>query len=249
MKQMLTALTTLLFLVAETLSAASARLVTVRGRVSVRRYAGAPWVRARRGMTLRKGAVISTGYAAAALIRITPGWTMVRVNQFTTTSISRLSSSRKTVRTSFRLRIGTVRAVVKSSRKIHHRFRISTPVATASVRGTIPEVSHFPGQGTIISYLKGSGFVISKKGRIQLLRKGQFSRVSRRGSSTPFQEALLKRAAGTIQQNLTPGELSLLSKGPGSLPGIGSKEGRRMVNQLRRKIMFLLRGGFDPNMI
>ena len=163
-----------------------------------------------------------------------------------TRRISRLAGRRRTVRTSLRLRIGTVRAVVKSTRKIRHRFRISTPVATASVRGTIPEVSHFPGQGTRIAYLKGSGFVISKKGRMQLLRRGQFSRVTGRGSSTPFQETQLKNAAGTIQQNLTPGEREILSKGPQGLPGIGPKDGHRLMHHLRKKIQIIIGGAYDP---
>ena len=239
-------LSVLLILLSGTLFAAGARLVTVRGRVSVRQYAGAPWVRARRGMYLRKGAVISTGYAAAALLRITPGWTMVRVNQFTTMSIARLSGKGRTVRTALKLRIGTVRAVVKSTRKIRHRFRISTPVATASVRGTIPEVSHFPGQGTVISYLKGSGYVISKKGRMQLLKRGQFSRATARGVTSPFQEAQLKNMAGTIQQHLTPGERAILSGGPRWIAGIGPRDGRQLMGNLRQRVLMILNGAYDP---
>jgi len=238
----------ILLVSAAALSGASARIISLRGRVSVRPYAGARWVGARVGMTLGRGAVVSTGYGSAALVQITPSWTMVRVNQFTTVSISSLSQSKGSINTSLRLQMGTVRAVVKSSAQLRSRFRISTPVATASVRGTIPEVSHFPGQGTIIRYLQGSGFVISRRGRMQLLSRGQSSRTGRGGhSSTPFQEAALRAASGSILSQLTPGELALLSEGfHGGLPALGPQGGRRILNQFRRRLQIILGGAYDP---
>ena len=118
-----------IFLFAATvLAGAQATVLTARGRVSIRQ--NGRWARAYTGMRLNAGAVISTGYGSAALLRITPGWTMVRVNQFTTVSISRLAHNKQTVSTGLKLRMGTIRAVVRSSSTL--KSRRSPPLRCAA---------------------------------------------------------------------------------------------------------------------
>ena len=241
-------LTVIILLVLSTsLAAAGASILTVQGRVSVQQRPGAGWTQAYAGMQLGQGATVSTGYGAAALLRITPGTTVFRVNQFTTMSISTLTSGKGGVNTGLTLRMGTIRAVVKSTPTLRSRFQISTPVATASVRGTIPEVSHFPGVGTSIAYLQGSGFVRSLRGRMQLLGVGQRSRTGGDGqSTTPFQEAYLKSAAGSVLQQLTPGARSLLAEGiRGALAAFGPQGVGRTLQQFRKRIT-ILSGAYDP---
>lgn len=204
---------------------ATATVVRVQGSVKIRRPAG--WVNAVPGMVLSSGATVSTGFRAAAVVRIMPTGTMVRVNQFTTVSISRLSQQGGTVSTGLQLKVGTVRAVVRNTVASRSRFSISTPVATASVRGTIPEVSHFPGFGTRVAYLQGHGTVMNRRGRIQILRRMQQSSVGRSGVPTTAAEELQKkRAAAAMQFNLNPVEQGVIFRegnnrfGPGG-PAVG----------------------------
>ena len=189
------------------LFSASIRIVGVYRRVSVRRYPGAPWVAARRGMIIRRGGSISTGFRSVAILRVYPTGSVVRLNQFTYTTVNRLRSFRGYVYSNFKLRVGSVRAVVKSKKRFRSRFSISTPVATASVRGTIPLVSHFPKIGTTVVYLKGFGTVLTKRGRMLLLAAKQLSRSTKGGTMTPGEVSRLIRTVGAFKLNLTSEEL------------------------------------------
>lgn len=210
MKKIIIALALGIFF-ASGLLGATATIVKVKGTVNVRRSAGSPWIMARVGMTISKGGSISSGFAAAALVKIKPSGSVVRVDQFTTMRFSQLASSGSQVRTTLKLQIGSVRAVVKSTARMRSKFRISTPVATASVRGTIPDVSHYPDTGTTITYIRGFGTVQSLRGRLQLLSLGQQSRVNNQGgATTPFDEAHRPYGIGTIGFNLTPAERDAL---------------------------------------
>jgi hypothetical protein len=200
-------------------------------------------------MTLQQGASITTGYQSAVTLRIMPTGSIVRLNQFTTISVSALAQTGQTVNTTLKLKMGTVRAVVKNTVNERSRFVVSTPVATASVRGTIPEISHFPDTGTMISYLQGSGYVLSKKGRLQLLARNQQSAVSTRGSTTTaLQEAGKKRAAAAIALNLTPSEQNALYRGGLGRPQGAAMDVRDLLNDLKQW-RYTRENQIDPTML
>lgn len=216
-------------------AAASATVVQVQGKVSIRTGSSGPWVAVRSGMTLSQGASIATGYQSAVTLRILPTGSVVRLNQFTTVSVDALGQTGKTVNTTLRLKMGTVRAVVKNTVNERSRFVVATPVATASVRGTIPEVSHFPDTGTRITYLQGSGYVLSKKGRLQLLARNQSSSVSMEGeATTASQESGSNLATAAIKLNLTSAERAALSNPHGALSGLGLS-GRDSIRDLQKQ--------------
>ncbi|HPH02901.1 MAG TPA: FecR family protein [Spirochaetota bacterium] len=230
-------------------AAATATVVQVQGRVSIRSGASGPWVTARSGMTLPEGASITTGYQSAVTLRIAPTGSVVRLNQFTTVSVASLGQSGNTVNTTLKLKMGTVRAVVRNTVNERSSFVVSTPVATASVRGTIPEISHFPDSGTRIAYIEGSGYVSNKKGRLQLLARNQRSTVSTKGTtSTALQEAGKRRATAAIQLNLTPAEQEALfrpGRGRSGDPGMG---GRDFIRDLQ-KWRYIRENLSDPVML
>ena len=86
-----------------------------------------------------------------------------------------------------------------------------------------------------------------RRGRMQLLARGQFSRADRGGATTPFQEANLRSAAGSIMQQLTAGERHLLSEGiKGGVAAFGGMGGRRVLHQFRKRLQIILGAAFDP---
>lgn len=227
-------ITALLFVSME-LFGVRATVVRTSGSVKVRRGTG--WVKAARGMVLPAGATISTGFRAAAVVRIMPTGTMVRVNQFTTVSINKLGQQGKTVATRLKLKVGTVRAVVKNTVKSRSRFSISTPVATASVRGTIPEVSHFPGIGTRVAYLQGHGTVMNRRGRVQILRRMQQSSVGRSGVPTTAADELKKKqAAAAIRFNLNPVEEGVIFRDSGNRFGAAGPAVGHFFNNIKDQL-------------
>ena len=54
-------------------------------------------------------------------------------------SLEELSKSGSTVKTNLNLRLGRVKANVKTSKGLKHNFTLKTPVSTAAVRGTVFE--------------------------------------------------------------------------------------------------------------
>jgi len=234
----------ILVLAAVTLSA-TARVIYRKGTVYAKLYKGAGWTRVSRATTLRSGAVISTGYRSAVVLRVyNKNWTssIVRVYQFTTMSVAALAYNQKkrTMRTKLTLKIGRVRAVVRSNNKLklRSRFTISTPVATASVRGTSPEVSHFPGFGTSVRYFSGKGDVFSKlRKRRQLLSRGQNSRVGGNGGSTnPFQEDNAGRKGTSMRFHLSPAERAFLFNGFKNRLGATGQRVRGLLDRFKTGI-------------
>lgn len=228
----------LFVLVAGALSAATATIVQTTGTVTVQQYAGGPWVAAYSGVRLTEGSSLSTGYGAGVLVRIDPSGSVVRLNQFTTVSVSKLASSPTSLDTSVSLRSGSMRAVVKSTPQFRSRFSVRTPVATASVRGTIPEISHWDGVGTSITYLAGSGWVTSYRGRVLLLGRYQSSQVGADGgASSAGEEANRGQAVGRNLVDLTPDELRSLMKNVRNRFSDGGGELLDRFRDFRRRIV------------
>jgi len=219
-------------------AAASASVVQIVGKVSVRSSDAAPWVAATPGMALVKGASVTTGFQSAVVVKIEPTGSVVRLDQFTTVSVASLGQTGDQVDSKLDLKMGTVRAVVKNTPAARSRFEVSTPVATASVRGTIPEISYSPSMGARIVYLQGSGTVRSVNGRVQLLARSQSSRVNSRGQATgALQEANRTRAVAAVDWNLSAAEENVLMNDNTSLIGTGSanemRDTLRELNDIR----------------
>ncbi len=125
---------------------------SVRGEVAYKK--GRQWKPLKKGQTLAEGTKISTGVRSSARILI-DGHTLI-IKQLTMMKVFRSKSTKKRRSTHLGLKFGGLRAKVKRIGRLKTSFKITTPVATSSVRGT--DESNFYGSksGMTINVHKGS---------------------------------------------------------------------------------------------
>ena len=95
---------------------------------------GGGWVAATKGLEVPTGATISTGFGASAMLDL--GSSEIQVKQLTRLTLEELLEQQGTVTTNVFLRVGKVRATVKTGEGLSHDFRLRSPVSTAAVKGT-----------------------------------------------------------------------------------------------------------------
>ncbi len=132
-------------------SFAEIKVSSVKGRVSYK--SGRVWKPLRAGMKLQEGSKISTGVRSVAVIRLDDH--SVTVKPLTMIKIYENNVSKKSSTNRIGLRRGGVRASISRKRRVRTVFRISTPVATSSVRGTIEDVFYGPSSGMRVNVIKG----------------------------------------------------------------------------------------------
>jgi hypothetical protein len=125
----------LLLLCAGLLGAQAAYIREVSGAVEVKAPGSAEWKAAEAGQALEKESLISTGFKSTALIMI--GNSAVTVRPLTRLSIEEIAASQTGEWVVLNLRVGRVRADVKPPVGKTTDFSVRSPVATASVRGTV----------------------------------------------------------------------------------------------------------------
>jgi len=111
------------------------RLTEVRGDVFIRRSGSSEWIKAKGGMKLLPADTIKTGERSAVEIRF-EGRTTVRLTDHTELSVDQAFQSGKTKKTILKLQRGRLKAKVDWL-KGDSEFKVVTPTAVASVRGTL----------------------------------------------------------------------------------------------------------------
>jgi hypothetical protein len=121
-------------------------LVEMTGSVEVRESADKPWIKAKPGMKLSSSWEISTGLRGKAVLKFADNSTVL-VQRLTEMKISEFSRSGGEVKTRLNMKYGAVRVHVKKG-TARNDFQVSSPTATASVKGTIiNEFTYFKGLG------------------------------------------------------------------------------------------------------
>ena len=124
-----------------TVFAQEAVITELTGTVELKKAGSAAWENAVRGQTILPDTVISTGFKSTALIRI--GNSALSVRPLTRLSITELMTRTETETINISLQSGRVKAEVKPPTGGRADFKVQTPPATASVRGTVFEVGVF----------------------------------------------------------------------------------------------------------
>lgn len=112
------------------------------------------WKSLNAGQVLREGTKISTGVRSSAVISIDNS--MLRVQQLTMIKIFRNRTVKDSENTHIGLKYGSLNARVKRISTLKTSFKITTPVATSSVRGTEENVSYGPKTGMVIRVVEGT---------------------------------------------------------------------------------------------
>ncbi len=114
------------------LNALEAKVVSVTGKVEQQR--GSSWIAVKQGDTLQKGAVISTGFNSSAVLSVSDS--TITVGALTRMTIEQLASNAYKDDTQVFIDSGKISADVKHTEDRRSDFKVRSPVATASVRGT-----------------------------------------------------------------------------------------------------------------
>ncbi len=113
--------------------AADAKVVSVKGKVEVQKNGA--WVALTEGESLEKGALVSTGFNSQAVIRMNNN-ALVTLAPLTRITIEQLAETDKKEETRLFMDSGNVKFKVSHTGSRRSDFKVRSPVATASVRGT-----------------------------------------------------------------------------------------------------------------
>lgn len=114
-----------------------ATLKNIQGKVEVKTAANQSWVPAKEGMVIQTMTTISTGFDSSVTLEMDDN--AVFVKALTRMTLDQLLEQQGTVKTSCYLRVGAVKASVKSAEGVKQDFQVQSPYSTASVRGTVFE--------------------------------------------------------------------------------------------------------------
>ena len=160
----------LVFVSAALFAEISAVFSEVSGKVEIK-SPGESWEKAEIGMELKKGDLISTGFRAEAVLKIGPSQLIVK--QLTRMELEELVEKEGTVSTGLNLRVGKIKAEVRTTAGLRQNFRLTSPVSTAAVRGT-----SFEYDGVNLKVFEGTVAFTNKRGRTRSVRIGESSKIS-----------------------------------------------------------------------
>jgi hypothetical protein len=127
----------LLLMSAALLGAQTAQIRSITGTVEVKKPGAPAWEAAKAGQVLDRASLISTGFKSTALVSI--GNTDITVRALTRLSLEEILAAQNDEQVTLDLRAGRIRVNVKPPVGGKISFTVRSPVATASVRGTVFE--------------------------------------------------------------------------------------------------------------
>lgn len=167
----------------------------VTGKVEIKAPGGS-WKKAAPGMKIAKGYYISTGFRSEAVLVL--GTSQVIVKQLTRMELEKLVEKEGTVSTGLNLRVGRVRAEVKTTKGLKQDFKLKSPISTAAVRGT-----SFEYDGRNLTVYNGTVAFTNTFGQRRLVPAGTGSQI--RGSGLPGTGEEL----ASLLTNIDPSTLSI----------------------------------------
>jgi len=109
-------------------------LKSIKGKVEIKAPGTSTWAAASEGMAIGTLTTISTGFDSSVTIIMDKN--TVFVQPLTRMAVDKLVEDKGTVSTNCYLRVGSVKASVKSAEGVKQDFKVQSPYSTASVRGT-----------------------------------------------------------------------------------------------------------------
>ncbi len=144
----------ILFIISLPIFALTGEVISVSGKVEVESPSG--WVPLKVGDIVESGYVISTGFRSKAEIKV--AGSVITLNPLTRLTLEQLSENGEAHSSEVFLDIGTLGADVQKAENKRVNFKVNTPVATASVRGTRFEMDR-----NKLTVLRGQVDLVAKK--------------------------------------------------------------------------------------
>ena len=132
---------------------------------------GGQWKPARVGDLVDKGTVISTGFKSSAVLKV--GQTTISLKPITRLTLDELIKTEGGTQTSLFLLAGRVNADVTPQAGQATQFKVTSPTATASVRGTSFE---FDGVNLVVD--RGTVVLATPMGQSRKVSVGEYSYVA-----------------------------------------------------------------------
>lgn len=148
----------------------SAIISEVSGKVEIKSVMG-NWKTAEPGMKISKGDLISTGFRAQAVLEIGPSQLIVK--QLTRMELEELVEKEGTISTGLNLRVGKIKAEVRTTEGLRQNFTLTSPVSTAAVRGT-----SFEYDGVSLKVIEGTVIFTNRRGQSRAIQTGEISRIT-----------------------------------------------------------------------
>jgi hypothetical protein len=169
-------------------------ITELAGKVEIR-FGTGTWQPARIGLSLPTGTYISTGFNSIAILDL--AGSILQVKPLTRMQIQELAEKEGTLSTELFLRVGKVKAEVKSVEGLTQDFKLRSPVSTAAVRGT-----DFEFDGVTVTVI--NGMVSFSNTYNQTRSVGGSEDSSTNGTDLPSQGNQGKSQRSTVSTNLSP---------------------------------------------
>lgn len=117
--------------------ALSGEVMATSGKVEFQDQNGG-WKALKKGDAINEGTMVSTGFKSEATVKL--GESVLTIRPLTRMTLTQLVEKEDTVNTELYLEVGSVKAEVNSLNNKKNGFKVKSPVATASVRGTVFEM-------------------------------------------------------------------------------------------------------------
>ena len=138
------------------------KVVSVKGVVAYK--AGNNWRPLRANQVIAEGTKVSTGANSFATIQLNDFNHRVSIKPLTMIKIYSKNTN-TTANSNIALKRGKIRVNVPKNPNVKTVFKVSTPVATSSVRGTIEDIFYGPKKGMIVKVVEGTIEVDSLLGK------------------------------------------------------------------------------------
>ena len=211
MNKVLVSIVSVSVFISLSLTSAQARIVVSKVKGTAAYKTANQWQPLNEGMSLNEGTKISTGVNSSVILNIDNH--TLTVNPLTMLKIYENSMTRTSSENRIGLRRGTIRAKVARDKRIKTIFKVSTPVATSSVRGTEEIISYGPTSGMKVYMIEGIAVGQSNNGLASTLTGGLVFQQKTGGMMPqnpldPVQAAAIARIYDTF---LTADEKTLIS--------------------------------------
>ncbi len=166
--------------------AMNAEVTNVKGKVEIRK--GSSWVKAKEGTKLAVGDLVSTGFKSEMTVKI--DGSVIVVRPLTRLKIEDIAQKNDAVSSEVFLNVGSIKADIKPASTKRVEFKVKTPVATASVRGTAGIIT---ADGELIG-TSGTWSYVNSAGVETAVDAGSVVVISDTGMITPAQDTVVAKA-------------------------------------------------------
>lgn len=161
------------------LTAMNGEVIAVKGKAEIKK--GGNWLPAKAGNKIEAGSMISTGFKSELTLKI--DGSVITVRPMTRLTIEEITQKNEAVSSEVYLNVGSVKADIKPASTKKVEFKVKTPVATASVRGTSGEI----GSDGLLIGTSGSWSYVNNNGIETRVNIGDSVIINDSGMVTPAQ--------------------------------------------------------------